>query len=152
MIREGGVALLLATVGMASASLAQTSGSIEVFDMLAPKERRLVTPDWKAINANPLGTRGNPVRVYLPAGEQGYLLRLLCADGSSPGFRCTGNLGAGPYGTILDDYDVACGATHYHIVMDMYHPGYLETRVVPGLFLQGTAADIGSMDQIMEDR
>lgn len=132
MIREGFVALLLVTASAASTTLAQTSGSIEVFDMFAPKERRLVTPDWKAINANPLGTRGNPVRVYQPAGEQGYLSRLQCADGSRLGFRRTGSIGAGPYGTILDDYDVTCGATHYHIVMDMYHPGYLEDRAVPG--------------------
>jgi hypothetical protein len=74
---------------------------------------------------------GNPVRAYQPAGEEGYLSRLSCADGSRLGFRRTGSIGAGPYGTILDD-DVKCGATHYRIVMDMYHPGCLEDRAVPG--------------------
>lgn len=132
MIRECLIAFLLVMGGAASTALAQSTGSIEILDMFAPKERRRVTPDWKTINANPLGTRGNPVRVYQPAGEQGYLARLLCADGSRPGFRRTGNLGPGPYSTILDDYEVKCGATSYHIVMDMYHPGYVEDRAVPG--------------------
>jgi hypothetical protein len=35
-------------------------------------------------------------------------------------------------GTILDDHDVTCGVTHHHIIVDMYHPGYLEERAVPG--------------------
>ena len=127
------VAIFLLTVFPA---LAQNAGSIEIFDMMAPGERRRVTPDWAAINAQPLGSKGNPVRVYLPAGQRAYLQALVCPDGTRPLFGRIGNVGPGPYTSIVDAYDVRCGAASYYVALDMYHPGYVERRAVPGFTLR----------------
>jgi hypothetical protein len=83
----------------AASAVAQSSGSIEIVDMMAPCERRRVTPDWAAINAQPLGSKDNPVRTYQPAGEYAYLRDLLCADGLRPFYRRVGNAGLGPTAT-----------------------------------------------------
>jgi hypothetical protein len=131
MNRYGIVAAIVLSM-IAAAAHAQTSGPLEVMDLLSPKERKQVTPDWKKINAAALGTRDNPVRTYMPDGERAYLMRLVCPDGSQPGFRRRGSIGAGPYTTILDLYDVTCGATSREVVMDMYHPAYVERRAVAG--------------------
>ena len=130
------VAVLLLVLMDAGGAVTQGSGSIEVFDMFAPKERRRIEPDWKKINAAPFGSRDNPVRVYLPDGERAYLGRLTCGDGTPPSFRRTGSLGQGPFTTILDHYEVLCGAKRFDVIMDMYHPGYAERRAVPGFSLK----------------
>lgn len=84
--------------------------------------------------AGELGTRQNPVRVSGPAGERAYLARLRCSDGTTPAFERGGSVGVGPYGNILDIYDVRCpsgsppGAEVY---MDMYH-NRAEDAAVPG--------------------
>ena len=83
----------------------------------------------------PFGSKQNPVRVTMPAGERAYLARLRCSDGRPPQFERMGSFGAGPYGNILDGYTVDCGAAapgKVEIFMDMYHGGYAETRPVPG--------------------
>lgn len=108
----------------------QTNGSVEVIDILAGKRR--VTPDWAAINAAPLGSRANPVRSEMPAGEAAYLARLVCSDGSRPAFQRIGSFGQGPYTTIIDGYGVRCPAAIVTVYMDMYHAGYVERRPVPG--------------------
>jgi hypothetical protein len=79
-----------------------------------------------------LGSKTNPVRCDMPRGERYYLLRLRDADGKSPGFHRVGSFGGGPYGNILDGYEVKLGANTVMIFMDMYHPGYVETNAVPG--------------------
>jgi hypothetical protein len=105
--------------------------SIQVFDMLAPGERRTVSPDWASIEVQPLGSKGNPVRSFLPAGQQAYLRRLQCPDGSTPDFQRQGSVGAGPYTTIIDAYEVRCASKSVVLYLDMYHPGYIERRAVP---------------------
>jgi hypothetical protein len=110
--------------------------SIKVLDMTAPGERRTVSPDWAAIEAQPLGSKGNPVRTYLPPGQQAYLGRLRCPDGSTPTFQRQGTVGEGPYTTIVDAYEVRCAEKSVVIYLDMYHPGYFEPRAVPGFTIK----------------
>lgn len=125
----GGGGLQTEAAGVPSAA-PQSSGSIRVLELLGPAEGRLVTPNWAAINAQPLGSRGNPVRVLMPAGQHEYLSRLICRDGSRPDFQRKGNVGAGVYGSIVDAYDVQCKSTGYTVYLDMYHPTYVERRPV----------------------
>ncbi len=82
---------------------------------------------------HPLGSDQNPVRASQPAGQRAYLNRLRCADGSAPSYGRVGNFGIGVYGNIVDGYQVTCaGEEPKMVVMDMYHPGYVENRPVPG--------------------
>lgn len=83
----------------------------------------------------PLGSAENPVRAHMPAGQRAYLARLRCSDGRAPAFDRIGSMGAGPYGSIVDAYQVNCagGSPASSVVhMDMYHPGYREAASVPG--------------------
>ncbi len=82
---------------------------------------------------HPLGSMENPVRAAMPAGQRAYLARLRCPDGSAPAYERRGSGGDGPYGNIIDYYQVTCpGAQPVTVVMDMYHAGYAEDRAVPG--------------------
>lgn len=128
------VAILLLSTTAVGAQ-AQNSGQIEVIDVMTDA-RKKITPDWKKINAAALGSRDNPVRSHMPDGERAYLARLVCSDGSRPAFRRRSSMGVGPYTTILDLYDVTCGATNHEVVMDMYHPAYVERRAVPGFTIR----------------
>lgn len=130
------VTIVAALVLAAASAAAQGAGSIEIFDMMAPGERRRVTPDWAAINAQPLGSKANPVRTYQPAGEYAYLRDLLCADGLRPFYKRIGNAGPGPYTSIVDVFDVRCETAAYRVYLDMYHPGHVEKRAVPGFTLR----------------
>ena len=88
-----------------------------------------------AAERHPLGTRDNPVRVEMPAGQHAYLARLRCADGRAPTFSRIGNVGIGVYGNIVDAYRVNCGEARpgqVEVFMDMYHRGHVENRPVPG--------------------
>ena len=86
----------------------------------------------EAAGSFPLGSRQNPVRENMPAGEIAYLSRLRCPDGNSATFSRTGSTGIGPYGFILDLYKVACaGADPVDVYIDMYHDGG-ELRPIPG--------------------
>lgn len=91
-----------ASVAAAAMPAPQSSGSIQVFDFMAPGNRRTVSPNWATINAQPLGSKGNPVRALMPQGQQAYLNRLICPDGKTPSFRRIGNFGVGVYTTIID--------------------------------------------------
>ena len=128
------VVAVLLLAGLPAA--AQSSGSIDVLDLTIPGERRKVQPNWAAINAQPLGSAGNPVRAFMPAGEYGYLRDLLCADGLRPFYKRISNGGAGPYTTIVDIFDVRCETAAYRVYMDMYHPGHVEKRAVPGFTIR----------------
>ena len=89
----------------------------------------------KEAAAYPLGSEKNPVRASMPAGQHSYLDRLRCADGKTPVYDRTGNLGAGVYGSIVDAYDVRCTGSspaQTQVIMDMYFHGYQETLPVPG--------------------
>ncbi len=84
---------------------------------------------------HPLGSKNNPVRAQMPEGERAYLARLRCANGRAPVVQGRSNVGIGVYGNILDAYSVDCGDAapgRVQVHMDMYHPGHVETRAVPG--------------------
>ncbi len=87
------------------------------------------------VAAYPLGSEENPVRVNMPAGQRAYLSRLRCADGKAPTFHRIGSAGDGPYGTIMDGYQVDCPGSQPAsnvIFLDMYHPNHVETKAPPG--------------------
>lgn len=89
---------------------------------------------------HPLGSRENPVRENMPQGQRAYLSKLRCADDSAPGFTRAGNVGPGPYGSIVDLYMVTCkDQPAVEVYMDMYHDGG-ETRPVPGFTFAGSGA------------
>ena len=81
---------------------------------------------------HPLGSKANPVRENMPAGQRSYLRRLRCAGGEKPAFKRGGSVGEGVYGNIIDLYSVTCpGAAPVEVYMDMYHEGP-EIRPSPG--------------------
>ena len=90
---------------------------------------------------SPLGSKANPVRENMPAGQIAYLARLRCPGGEKPDFRRTGNVGVGVYRNIIDRYSVTCpGAAPVDVYMDMYHDGP-ELRPVPGFTIVPPGAD-----------
>lgn len=92
----------------------------------------------KAAEGQPLGSEKNPVRADMPQGQHAYLERLRCTNGKPPAYQRAGNMGAGAFGSIVDVYLTRCeGSTpaEAEIYMDMYFPGHVETRAVPGFLL-----------------
>ena len=85
----------------------------------------------------PLGARGNPVRADGPPGEREYLRRLRCPEGGATLFKRLGSVGEGPYGRIMDIYDLWCteGDRSVQVYMDMYHPSHREHRPVPDFII-----------------
>ena len=84
---------------------------------------------------HPLGSEQNPVRVNMPAGQRAYLSRLRCENGKKAKFERGGSVGASPFGSIVDVYEVKCGKSapgNVSIYLDMYHPGHHEENAVPG--------------------
>ena len=70
-----------------------------------------------------------------PAGERAYLDRLRCSDGLTPRSERIGSMGYGPFGNIVDAYEVLCAGAEPArsvIYLDMYHSGFREKRAVPG--------------------
>lgn len=84
--------------------------------------------------SQPLGSPQNPVRTPR-GGQPGYLERLRCPDGEPPTVHGRGSLGVGPYGNIIDRWRITCGESEHAVHMDHYHPGYDETRPIPGFEL-----------------
>lgn len=87
------------------------------------------------VDAHPLGSLKNPIRCDGPQGQRAYLSRLRCPNGAPPNFNRGGSVGVGPYGTVLDVYQVRSSDpdSTTDIYMDMYHhEGYVETRPVEG--------------------
>jgi len=93
-------------------------------------------PDYEAIYKHPLGSFENPIRVYSPVGQRNYLSRLVCTNGNHPiNFERGGSVGIGPYGNMLDVYNVKCGEKEtekFNVYMDMYHKDNIETRPAEG--------------------
>jgi hypothetical protein len=88
-----------------------------------------------AAAAHPLGTMENPVRVGGPEGQQAYIARLRCANGSSPTIGPRASAGVGAFGTIVDAFPLDCGAAapgKVRLVMDMYHSEHREDRAPAG--------------------
>ena len=79
-----------------------------------------------------LGSEGNPVRCDSPEGERAYLQRLRDAKGRAPAFRRIGCYGVGPYGNMLDGYEVQAQSGWRTVFMDMYHRAVVESRPIPG--------------------
>jgi hypothetical protein len=81
----------------------------------------------------PLGSTGNPVRADGFTGELEYLGRLLCADGSTP--QAQGLLRRrARSGRLIEGFRVRCIYLNQErfVFFDGSHPGYAETRPVPG--------------------
>jgi hypothetical protein len=131
-----GFAAMLATACASSTSTSKansspTSGGF--LDMMYPE----MDPDLEEISKHALGTRGNPVRADRPSGQRAYLSRLRCANGETPKLNRIGNFGLGPYSRIIDGYKVECkGEEDRTIVLDMYHPGYVEKEPVEGFTIK----------------
>ena len=97
-------------------------------------EPKILSKKQKAIvDAAPLGSEANPVRCEEPEGESTYLGRLRCPSGGPPTFERRGSVGQGPYGTVLDRYEVTCPEwpEPVDVYMDMYHKNFTENRPVP---------------------
>jgi len=146
MMRTGLIAaIVLAAMpsGIATAR-DRDSGSLERMmsggPMLDPPElARAITEAEK----HPLGSAKNPVRAAMPVGQRAYLASLRCSDGRAPAFQRAGNVGPGVFESIVDLYSVDCGAAapgKVEIRMDMYHPGYVETRPVAGFSIDAAPA------------
>ncbi len=86
--------------------------------------------------SGPLGSWNNPVKSNGPSGERAYIKRLKCPDGETPKFHRVGSYAPGPYGNILDGYDLVCGDQKFKIFMDMYHCCFKETEPVPGFTIE----------------
>lgn len=92
-------------------------------------------PAIAAAAAFPLGSEQNPVRVGGPAGEQAYLGRLRCADGSTPRIGVRTERGVGAFGSLVSGYSVQCGGStpvSAILIMDMYHEEHREDRAPAG--------------------
>ncbi|MDZ4263360.1 MAG: hypothetical protein U1B30_13655 [Pseudomonadota bacterium] len=93
--------------------------------------------DEKSLESIPLGTKENPVRVQGPMGQRDYLSRLVCENNEPvSAFRRSGSMGIGPFGNMIDLYEVICdankGAVSHSVYLDMYHGDYQETRPAAG--------------------
>lgn len=131
MLRSIAIAFCL----IASTNVSAGAGDLDdLFFMGGLKGAKLA----KAISIadqHPLGSEQNPVRVDMPEGQKIYLSRLRCSDGQPPQFKRGGSVGSGPFGSIVDVYDVDCGQTapgKVAVYLDMYHPLHDEIRPVPG--------------------
>jgi len=85
--------------------------------------------------AYPLGSMRNPIRAQMAQGQRAYLDRLRCANGARPNYDRAGSMGDGPYGNIVDLYNLSCGADGGEtasVYMDMYHRGHVESRAIDG--------------------
>lgn len=126
------LAAVIAVAGCASGG-DDASDFVSMMGGVGPTEAARIAP---RLADKPLGSAGNPVRADMPPGQRAYLARLRCSDGRAPTFGRIGSMGAGPYGSIIDAYQVDCaaGATPASSVvhLDMYHPGYSEAAAVPG--------------------
>ena len=97
-----------------------------------------VEPNHDEIAKHPFGLSGhNPVRSDGVRGQREYLSRLICPDRRAvKGFSRSGSVGIGPYGFMLDLYQVQCRFKTYSVFMDLYHPGYIENRPVDGFTIK----------------
>lgn len=112
-------------------------------------------------HTSPGSSRDTAIEVCQPRGEQAYLSRLLCSDGTVPTFERVGSFGprsdhalkegetepslreringaplkpGQPDRHILDGYDLQCGTKKYFLYMDMYHCSQAEPNVPPADF------------------
>ena len=113
-------------------------GTIDLFETLGiklPQGEELAQMIAQAAR-HPLGSRENPVRAAGVDGQRAYLSRLRCADGKAPRYERAFSDGIGPFGRIMDHYNLWCGDMRVAVRLDMYHPGYVEARPVPGFTIR----------------
>jgi hypothetical protein len=106
--------------------------------MLVPPSADKVAAVQAKAAAFPLGSEQNPIRADMPEGQRAYLERLRCSDGNAPAFERGGNVGLGPYGKIVDVYNVKCltgQPATASVYIDMYH-NHVEDRPVPGFTIK----------------
>ena len=97
-----------------------------------PQEKKPEKGEQEPKVSGEFGSKGNPVRCNGPRGERAYLSRLRCSDGKAPAFNRIGSFEQGPYGHILDGYNVKCeDKDPVTVFMDMYHE-HVEKEPVPG--------------------
>lgn len=83
-----------------------------------------------------LGSEASPIKAFRPDGQRAYLVRLVCADGTSPTFARVGSFGQHRDGHIFDGFEVTCRDQPSRMIfMDMYHPGHVENRAPEGFSL-----------------
>jgi len=97
-----------------------------------------VEPDYEKISEHPFGTSGNnPVRVDGPKGQRDYLARLICPDDRAVmSFSRAGSVGVGPYGFMMDLYNIECLDKTYSVYLDMYHPNHIENEPIDGFSIK----------------
>ncbi len=127
---------LIPLVSLALAACTTAGSGDDIADMFAPVSAEKVrSVEAKADAAGiPLGNEQNPVRTNMPEGERAYLERLRCSDGNAPAFERAGSVGEGPYGKIMDLYQLKCLSGQpatASVYMDMYHD-HVENRPIPG--------------------
>ncbi len=110
-------------------------GLVLVFTLIGLRVDGEESAAKKVAISGPLGARTNPVRCDMPSGERAYLARLRDGNGNPVRFQRLGSFGAGPYGNVLDGYEVVAGTNTVRVFMDMYHPGHVETNAIPGFTL-----------------
>ena len=126
------------TLGACATTQPNTTRGI-LADMFAPvPAARVSAVEARAAAAgHPLGSRENPVRASMPPGQRAYLDRLRCSDGAAPQDQRGGSVGDGPYGKIMDVYELKCPGGQpatASVYMDMYHD-HVEDRPVPAFTL-----------------
>lgn len=126
--------LLIAALSVVPLAVAQADDLDDMFGGGRYKGKKLEKAIEKA-SEHPLGSEKNPVRVNMPSGQRAYLARLRCSDGKAPQFQRGGSVGPGPFGSIVDVYDVNCGDAapgNVPVYLDMYHSEHDEKNAVPG--------------------
>lgn len=130
-------ALLLTACASTPEPSVQSEEDEELALSLAALFGETIQVDEKTLAQYPLGSKDNPVRVEGPLGQREYLSRLVCDNHEQvSAFQRSGNAGIGPYGNIIDRYEVICdtnqGAVTHNVYLDMYHGSYVETRPAAG--------------------
>jgi hypothetical protein len=134
------IASCVLLAGCAATSGSQTSSDDEMLDKMmkgeAPRST-LSAAEQAEVTKHPLGSERNPVLAEGPPGERAYILRLRCPEGSPPSYERLGSASVlSPYGSVMDMYELACDAPPARtIFIDMYHPGHVEARAVPGFVI-----------------
>lgn len=126
------MAALLGLAGCANAPENDMSDLMSFMGAVSPAESNRVA---QGLGGKPFGSAQNPVRANMPEGQRAYLSRLRCANGRAPTFGRMGSFGAGPYGSIIDGYEVLCAGSspaRSEVFLDMYHASHVEAAAVPG--------------------
>ena len=133
-------AVILVLLSGCASSGADSDDEIITRMMMGQAPRgQLSSAEMAEVEKHPLGSIENPVLAEGPAGEHEYFSRLRCPEGKQPFFERGGSVTErSPYGSIMDVYEVVCDAPpRYSIFIDMYHPGHVELRPIPGFTIVG---------------